>query len=50
MVGTQADEVVGGGFSAVLPILDVMNFANCMFTPGESALPVVSDGDRFAHR
>jgi len=50
MVGTQADEVVGGGFSAVLPVCDVVNFADCVSTAGESASAVVSDGDRFAHR
>ena len=50
MVGTQADEVVGGGFPAVLPVCDVVDFADCVSTSGESASAVVSDGDCFAHR
>ena len=50
MVGAEADEVVGGGFPAVLPILDVVDFADCVSTSRESAVAVVSDGDRFAHR
>jgi hypothetical protein len=50
MVGAEADEVVGGGLSTVLPVLDVVDFADCVFTSGESASAIVSDGDRFAHR
>ena len=50
MVGTQPDEVVSSGFSAVLPIFDVMDLADCVSAPGESALSVVADGDRLAHR
>jgi hypothetical protein len=49
MVGAETDEVVGGGFSAVLPELDVVDFANCVSAPGESASAMVSDGDCFAH-
>ena len=43
-------EVVGGRLSAILPIFDVVDLADCVSAPGESALAVVSDGDRFAHR
>ena len=50
MVTAEADEVVGGGLSAVLPVCDVVDFSDCVSTSGESALPVVSDGDCFAHR
>ena len=50
MVTTQADEVVGGGLPAVLPVFDVVDFADCVFAARESALTVVSDGDCFAHR
>ena len=50
MVGAEADEVVGGGFPAVLPVLDVVDFADCVSAPRESALAVVSDGYRLAHR
>ena len=39
-----------GFLSAILPIFDVVDFADCVSAPGESALAVVSDGDRFAHR
>ncbi|CAB4930924.1 unannotated protein [freshwater metagenome] len=50
MVGAEADEVVGGGLPAVLPVCDVVDFADCVSASGESALAVVSDGDCFAHR
>ena len=50
MVGAEADEVVGGGLSAVLPVCDVVDFADCVSAPGESASAAVSDGDCFAHR
>ena len=50
VVTAEADEVVGGGLPAVLPVCDVVDFADCVSAPGESASAVVSDGDRFAHR
>jgi hypothetical protein len=50
MVGAEADEVVGGGLPAVLPVFDVVDLADCVFASGESALAVVADGDCFAHR
>ena len=50
MVAAESDEIVSSCATAVLPIDDVMDLANCVVASGESASTAISDSDRLAHR